>query len=92
MPVEPMSTIPTRQPLAPLSNFTTLQPRIEEEPSEVTDCALDDPELFTTKRHLLMKTTPLSLVNQLQSKHKNLNITETIVQEDPPRFGYTVTI
>jgi hypothetical protein len=30
-----------------------------------SDCDLDDPELFTSKKHLIAKVTPLSLVSVL---------------------------
>lgn len=35
------------------------------------DCRLDDPELFTTKKHLMLKgQNPLSLINALSAKWK----------------------
>ena len=49
------------------------------------DCEIDDILLLTTKKHLMSKHTPLSLVNILQSKHKALNIIESL-EEDKTRF------
>ena len=37
--------------------------------------------MFTSKKHLLAKTTPLSLINVLQAKHRNLLITETLAED-----------
>jgi hypothetical protein len=46
-----------------------------------TDCEIDDIELLISKKHLMVKATPLSLVNVLQSKYPKLNITEQLVED-----------
>lgn len=67
------------------SDYTHSEIRRETEealqlPESVNDCALDDPDMFTLKSHLIRKVTPLSLINVLQSKHPKLNITEHLVE------------
>ncbi|TNV80351.1 hypothetical protein FGO68_gene6112 [Halteria grandinella] len=67
------------------SDYTHSEVRRETEEA-VVDCALDDPEMLTTKSHLIKKVTPLSLINVLQAKHPKLNITERLM-EIPQRAG-----
>jgi hypothetical protein len=58
----------------------------------VTDCEIDDPELTSTKKHLMLRATPLSLVDIIRNKYKHFSITETMKDDSRPNPTYTVTI
>ncbi len=54
------------------------------DPSLAEDCEIDDPELTTTKKHLMGKLSPLSIVKFLQDKHKEYDIQEEVTQFKHP--------
>lgn len=58
----------------------------------VTDCEIDDPELTSTKKHLMLRATPLSLVDIIRNKYKHFSIIETMEDDSRPNPTYTVTI
>jgi hypothetical protein len=52
-----------------------------EDPSagaSAVDCEIDDPELLEAKKHLTIRGQPLTLVNVLEGKHKNLSFQEVV--------------
>jgi len=58
----------------------------------VTDCEIDDPELTSSKKHLMQRATPLSLVDILRNKYKHFNIIETMRDDNRPNPMFVVTI
>ena len=38
--------------------------------SQLDDCDIDDPDLFTLKKHLTTKYQPLTIIKALEGKHK----------------------
>jgi hypothetical protein len=62
-----------------------------DEPSEAQDCEIDDPQLLDSKKHLMSRSTPLSLVNILQNKYKDLLISESLTETLPRHKGLNAT-
>ena len=62
-----------------------------DEPSEAQDCEIDDPQLLDSKKHLMARSTPLSLVNILQNKYKDLLISESLTENLPRHKGVNAT-
>ena len=62
-----------------------------DDPSEAQDCEIDDPQLLDSKKHLMSKSTPLSLVNILQNKYKDLVISESLSENLPRHKGLNAT-
>ena len=66
--------------------------------AEGKDVHIDDPELFTTKRELMDKFTPLSTTNAIQSKHKDICISrKDSVRKNPENqmtmlYSFYITI
>ena len=58
----------------------------------ITDCEIDDPELTSSKKHLMSRATPLSLVDIIRNKYKHFNIIETMRDDMRPNPTFTVTI
>jgi hypothetical protein len=48
----------------------------QDNPQNALDCAIDDPELLDTKKHLMSNGTPLVLIESLKGKHKTLGFLE----------------
>ena len=44
----------------------------------VEDCEIDDMELMGSKKHLTLKGQPLTVMEGLKGKHKNLNFEELV--------------
>ena len=55
--------------------------------SEGKDCHLDDPELFTSKKHLMEKFTPLSVTHAISGKFPNSGITSSKSERKNPADG-----
>ena len=58
------------------------------------DCEIDDPEIFTSKKHLAEKTSPLNVIKALEGKHKNLSFKEEVQEHKDHAKGcniFTVT-
>jgi hypothetical protein len=46
----------------------------------VPDCEIDDIQLMETKKHLTQKGGPVSKIEALKGKHKNLSFIELVEQ------------
>ena len=55
--------------------------------SEGKDCHLDDPDLFTSKKHLCEKFTPLSVTHAILGKFPNSGITSSKSERKNPADG-----
>ena len=58
----------------------------------VSDCEIDDPELFTSKKHLIAKLSPLSIVKSLADKHKEVTFVEDGSQHKHPLLNQTMYV
>lgn len=62
------------------------------------DSRIDDPELLTTKKALMDKFTPMSVINSIHGKHKDLDISKKdSVRKNPDSsnsmlFSFYITI
>ena len=58
----------------------------------VTDCEIDDPELTLSKKHLMQRATPLSLVDIIRNKYKHFTIIESMEDDNRQNPTFKVTI
>ena len=62
------------------------------------DARIDDPELLTSKKGLMDKFTPMSVINSIHGKHKDLDISKKdSVRKNPDNgvgmlFSFYITI
>ncbi|TNV78561.1 hypothetical protein FGO68_gene13150 [Halteria grandinella] len=76
-PEQPLSQQTYSQPMPPVLPST---PTTQNGMELVPDCEIDDLELMGTKKHLTQKGQPLTLVEALKGKHKNLGFVEHMDQ------------